>query len=105
MLVARRDETINRERSLSIDSGHRRVARPLNAAHLLWGSAARHGDRPAVVERNSTVSYAPCGSAQRRSAPASCGGTDTNDRVAILLERGRDAARRSSARWPRARLP
>jgi len=92
--LQRRDETINRERSLSIDSGAPDVLPvPLNAAHLLWGSAARHGDRPAVVERNSTVSYAALRErAAAIGAALRAAGTDTNDRVAILLERGRDAA-------------
>ena len=64
-----------------------------NAAHLLWDSAARHGDRPAVVERGSTLTY----SAERERASAIgaallAAGTEGGDRVAILLERGRDAA-------------
>ncbi len=85
---------MNCESSLSTNAGAPVVPLlPLNAAHLLWGSAARHGDRPAVVERNGTVSY----SALRERASAigaalRAGGIDADDRVAILLERGRDAA-------------
>jgi len=66
---------------------------PRNAALLLWESAARNGDRPAVVERGSTVSY----NALRERAAAigaalRAAGVRADDRVAILLERGRDAA-------------
>src|SRR5437762_14008079 len=45
--------------SLSIDvSGAPGVVPPpLNAALLLWQSAARFGDRVAIVERGSTVDY------------------------------------------------
>jgi len=64
-----------------------------NAALLLWDSAGRHRDRPAVVERGSTVTY----TALRERAAAvgaalRAAGVGADDRVAILLERGRDAA-------------
>ena len=64
-----------------------------NAAQLLWHSAGRHGDRPAVVERGSTVTY----TALRERAAAigaalRAAGVGADDRAAILLERGRDAA-------------
>lgn len=66
---------------------------PRNAALLLWESAGRFGDRPAVVERGSTVSY---GALRERAAAIGAAlraaGVRADDRVAILLERGRDAA-------------
>src|SRR3989454_1346821 len=80
--------------ALSIDAGAPgALAPPLNAALLLWGSAARRGEQPAVVERGSSVSYtalreraAAVGAALRTA------GIEPDARVAILLERGRDAA-------------
>src|SRR5213080_3670428 len=80
--------------ALSIDAGAADALPPtLNAALLLWGSAAHRGERPAVVERGSTASYtalrdraAAIGAALRTA------GIEPDDRVAILLERGRDAA-------------
>ncbi len=66
---------------------------PLNAALLLWGSAARRADRAAVVERGSTVSYAALRErAAAIGAALRAAGIGADDRVAILLERGRDAA-------------
>ena len=90
-----RDKAIHRECSLSIDVGAPGVSppSPRNAALLLWDSAGRHGDRPAVVERGSAVTY----TALRERAAAigaalRAAGVGADDRVAILLERGRDAA-------------
>jgi len=79
---------------LSIDAAAPDALPPtLNAALLLWGSAAHRGERPAVVERGSTASYtvlreraAAIGAALRAAR------IEPDDRVAILLERGQDAA-------------
>jgi len=66
---------------------------PLNAALLLWRSATLGGDRPAVVERDSTVSYTALRDrAATIGAALRAAGIGADDRVAILLERGRDAA-------------
>ncbi len=63
-----------------------------NAASLLWQSAQRHGDRPAVVERGSAVSYAALRNrAAAFGAALRAAGIAPGDRVAIWLERGRDA--------------
>ncbi len=63
-----------------------------NAAFLLWDSAAR-GERPAIVERGSSVSYATLRErAAAIGAALRAAGIAPDDRVAILLERGRDAA-------------
>ena len=63
-----------------------------NLAHLLWDAADAHGERPAVIEREATVSYA----ALRAHAAAVAAhlretGVAPGDRVGILLERGADA--------------
>jgi amino acid adenylation domain-containing protein len=88
------DRVTHRECSLSIDADTPDLSPlPLNAAHLLWDSAARHGDRPAVVERGSTVTYSALRErAATIGAALRAEGIGTEDRVAILLERGRDAA-------------
>ena len=64
-----------------------------NAAGLLWSAAATHAARPAIVERAATTTY----EALRRRAAAMAGrlaqaGVGPGDRVAVLLERGADAA-------------
>jgi amino acid adenylation domain-containing protein len=69
-----------------------------NAAGLLWSAAAAHGSRPAVVDRDRTVSYDEL----RNRAAALAGrladaGVVPGDRIAILLERGADAAAASCA--------
>jgi len=64
-----------------------------NIASLLWHAAERHGARPAVVEREQSVSYAALW--QRVAAIAAAlltAGVTPDDPVAILLERGGDAA-------------
>ncbi len=64
-----------------------------NAATLLWRSAQSHGDRPAVVERGSSVPYAALRDhAAAFGAALRASGVAPGDRVAIWLERGRDAA-------------
>jgi amino acid adenylation domain-containing protein len=91
-----RDKAIHREYSLSIDVGAPGRLTPSftsNAARLLWDSAARHGDRPAVVERGSTVTYTALRDRAAAIGATLCAaGVGADDRVAILLERGRDAA-------------
>ncbi|PYP96254.1 MAG: acyl-CoA ligase (AMP-forming), exosortase A system-associated [Gemmatimonadetes bacterium] len=83
---------IRREGAMSIDLTIRGAATP-NAAHLLWDSAERHSDRLAIVERDSTVRYTTL---RDRAAAFATGlwaaGVEANDRVALLLERGWDAA-------------
>lgn len=64
-----------------------------NVASLLARAARQDGARPAIVERSHTATYAEL--AQRVAAIAAtlrAGGLSTGDRVAILLERGLDAA-------------
>src|SRR5437762_1575083 len=86
------DSVIRREGAMSIDLTIRGAATP-NAAHLLWDSAERHSDRLAIVERDSTVRYTTL---RDRAAAFATGlwaaGVEANDRVALLLERGWDAA-------------
>jgi len=77
-----------------------------NAAHLLWVSAERHGDRSAVVERGSTLTYTSLRDrAAAFGAALSAAGVQANDRVALLLERVGTPRRRSSGRSPRERSP
>ena len=64
-----------------------------NLAELLWRDADAHGDRPVIIERDRTTSYASL----RARAAAVAGalaaqGVAPGDRVAVLLERGPDAA-------------
>jgi amino acid adenylation domain-containing protein len=64
-----------------------------NAAFLLWQAALRHGPGPAVVERGSTVTYAALRDhAAAFGAALRAAGVAPGDRVAIWLERDRDAA-------------
>jgi amino acid adenylation domain-containing protein len=64
-----------------------------NAALLLWRTALQYGDRPAVVERDYTVSYAALRDhAAAFGAALRAAGVAAGDRVAIWLDRGRDAA-------------
>src|SRR2546423_4588677 len=66
---------------------------PRNAALLLWDSARRHAGRPAVVERGSAVTYTELRErAAAIGAALRAAGVGADDRVAILLERGGDAA-------------
>jgi amino acid adenylation domain-containing protein len=68
-------------------------ASSLNIALLLWRAAARDPDRPAIVERDGTTSY---GALRERAAVIGLAlrdrGIAPGDPVAILLERGADAA-------------
>src|SRR5919109_250631 len=64
-----------------------------NFAFLLWEAADLHDDRPAIVERSGTTSYAVLRS--RAAAVASAlisQGVQPNDRVGVYLERGADAS-------------
>src|SRR5205823_2809651 len=64
-----------------------------NVALLLWRVAERCGARPAVVERDQSVGYAAL--VKRTAAIAAAllaAGVAPDDPVAILLERGGDAA-------------
>jgi amino acid adenylation domain-containing protein len=64
-----------------------------NAALMLWDSAERHGESPALVERDRSIDYASLRArASAIGAAILAAGARPNDRVAILLERGADAA-------------
>ncbi|HVH68747.1 MAG TPA: AMP-binding protein [Gemmatimonadales bacterium] len=64
-----------------------------NSAWLLWRAAGKNGERPAVVERGRTVGYAALRDhAAAFGAALRAAGILPGDRVAIWLERGRDAA-------------
>src|SRR6266513_1706766 len=94
-LVATPRPSIHGGCSLSFDiSGAPGVAPPpLNAALLLWQSAARSGDRAAIVERGSIVSYTALRErAALLGAALRTAGIGADDRVAIRLGGGRDAA-------------
>jgi acyl-CoA ligase (AMP-forming) (exosortase A-associated) len=64
-----------------------------NFALMLWETAERDGDRPAIVERARVTDYQ---SLRSRAAAVGSGliaaGVEPNDRVGIFLERGSDAA-------------
>jgi len=80
------------EWSLSIEGGSRDAVSG-NVALLLWRVAERCGARPAVVERDQSVGYAAL--VKRTAAIAAAllaAGVAPDDPVAILLERGGDAA-------------
>ena len=65
----------------------------LNAARLLWHTARRHGERPAVLERGAAVEHrALCARAGGVAAGLVAGGVTPGDRVGILLDRGAAAA-------------
>jgi amino acid adenylation domain-containing protein len=64
-----------------------------NVATLLWKAADERPAHPAIVERERVTTYRTL--RERASAVAAallCGGVKAQDRVAILLERGPDAA-------------
>ena len=64
-----------------------------NAAFLLWSAAARYDERPAIVERGATVTYAGLRDHAGGIATAlRSAGVAPRDRVAVWLERGREAA-------------
>ena len=64
-----------------------------NVALMLWDSAEHHGDRPAIVQRDRSVDYASLRArASAIGAALLAAGARADDRVAILLERGADAA-------------
>lgn len=64
-----------------------------NVAHMLWDTAARSADRAAIVERGAVVSYGElCGRAGSIARGIVAHGVVPGDRVAVLLERGPDAA-------------
>lgn len=71
---------------------------PLDAVHsntalLLWRAAETFGARPAVIERDRSVTYAALRErAQAIQAALLAAGAAPGDRVVILLERGADAA-------------
>jgi amino acid adenylation domain-containing protein len=64
-----------------------------NLARLLWDAAARSGASPAIVDRRAEVSYAEL---RRRAAAIAhalaSSGLEADARVAILVERGANAA-------------
>ncbi len=63
-----------------------------NVAEMLWNTAARAGDQPAVVTRDRLTDYRTL---QERAAALAgalhAGGTRPGDRVGILLDGGADA--------------
>jgi amino acid adenylation domain-containing protein len=62
-----------------------------NAALMLWETAARHGDRPAVLHGNALTSYAAL--AARAAAIARClydAGVRSGDSVGVFLDGGAD---------------
>ncbi|HXI65689.1 MAG TPA: AMP-binding protein [Gemmatimonadales bacterium] len=64
-----------------------------NTAFLLWSAAARYGERPAIVERGATVTYAELRNHAAAIATAlRSAGVAPRDRVAVWLERGWEAA-------------
>ena len=80
------------ERPLSTDVDALDALTP-NVALLLRRAAERHGDRPAIVERGRAVSYVALQLRAAAIAAALCAADVTpHDSVAILLERGPDAA-------------
>lgn len=73
---------------MSVASGHMQG----NVAAMLWSSAERRGDWPAVVERERTVDYRALRARAGAIARAlEANGVVPGDRVVILLERGVDA--------------
>ncbi len=64
-----------------------------NLAELLWRGAAAHPDHAAIIERERTTSYGElCERASAIAGALRTDGTAPGDRVAILLERGPEAA-------------
>src|SRR5450759_3497392 len=64
-----------------------------NIALLLWDTADRASSRCAIAERDLSVTYGELRArAARIAAALKAGGVKPGDRVAILLERGVDAA-------------
>jgi len=64
-----------------------------NVAELLLAAARAHGSRPAIVERDRQADYAALAARAAAIAEAlAAAGVGANDRVAMLLERGADAA-------------
>jgi acyl-CoA synthetase (AMP-forming)/AMP-acid ligase II len=63
-----------------------------NVASMLWTSAERLPDKPAVIERDRSVTYSELTSRARLVARALADdGLQPGDRVCILLDRGADA--------------
>ena len=63
-----------------------------NVAGMLWGTAARRPDAPAVVERDRSVNYADLrGRAGAMALALEASGVKPGDRVVVMLERGIDA--------------
>lgn len=61
-------------------------------AAMLWRTAERHPDKPAVVERERSASYGELRARASAIAQAlRASGVDPGDRVVVLLERGLDA--------------
>jgi len=64
-----------------------------NVAFMLWDTAARSGDRVAMVERDWSIGYRElCGRAGAIAREVVARGVEPGDRVVVLLERGADAA-------------
>jgi long-chain acyl-CoA synthetase len=64
-----------------------------NAAWLLWHTAATRGAHAAIRDGGQSTSYAElCDAAAATAAHLSSAGVEPGDRVAILLQRGADAA-------------
>lgn len=64
-----------------------------NAALMLWNSAERAGDHPAIRDAGESYSFDVLrGRAAAVAAAATASGVEPGDRVAIFLERGFDAA-------------
>jgi len=79
---------------MCVDGSSSGNADPLHAnlAQLLWAAASAHGDHPAVIERDRTISYSALRMyAASVAAALAARGSTPDDRVAILLERGADA--------------
>src|SRR5690348_1603366 len=73
-------------------SPHALEGAPMNAAQLLWRTAARCPDHPAVVEDGRTCTYATLlARADAVTMLLRQEGIERGDRVGIFLERGADA--------------
>lgn len=63
-----------------------------NVASMLWTSAERLPDKPAVMERDRSVTYSELAARAGRVATALAeDGLEVGDRVCVLLDRGADA--------------
>ena len=64
-----------------------------NLAWLLWMTADRVGSKPAIISQGETIDYASLAEqASQIGAHLKAFGVKPNDRVAVFMERGADAA-------------